>query len=221
MYRLNLPFKNVTMLLPVVFVFLQVSYNQTGQTEKSITNIRTERNVIISANDEFTGFENVQSKFQLDQKCLESISFTAYVQDPDLENPTNIRKTPGGEVITELEKGSDYMVEIVGQKNGWFKISRVDVFDNNAVDVPGQFGWMHYSVLAVRTRNYANQKLSVYSSPVKTSKIAGIIKEETEVRFTKIYKDYVCIRFTDGRGKSVEGWIEKEWLCGNPVTNCS
>lgn len=113
------------------------------------------------------------------------------------------------------------MVEIVGQKNGWFKISRVDVFDNNAIDVPGQFGWMHYSVLAVRTRNYANQKLNVYASPDKTSKIASVIKEETEVRFTKFNKGYVFIRFTDSKDKKVEGWIEKEWLCGNPVTNCS
>ncbi|MBK6936446.1 MAG: hypothetical protein IPH18_05855 [Chitinophagaceae bacterium] len=80
---------------------------------------------------------------------------------------------------------------------------------------------MHYSVLAVRTRNYANQKLNVYASPDKTSKIAGIIKEETEVRFTKFNKGYVFIRFTDNKGKKVEGWIEKEWLCGNPVTNCS
>ncbi|MBK8951281.1 MAG: hypothetical protein IPM85_01895 [Chitinophagaceae bacterium] len=221
MYRLNLHTKNIIMLLFVVLVSLQVSYNQPGQTKQPATNSKTNQTAMASPNNEVTILKTVQPRFYVKQKEEQNISFTAYVQDPDLVNPTNIRQTPGGEVITELEKGSDYMVEIVGQKNGWFKISRVDVFDNNAIDVPGQFGWMHYSVLAVRTRNYANQKLNVYASPDKTSKIAGIIKEETEVRFTKFNKGYVFIRFTDNKGKKVEGWIEKEWLCGNPVTNCS
>lgn len=221
MYRFNLPAKNILILIFVILASLQPSYSQNGQTEEPTANNKNEHNKIVSSVDEFTILKTIKSGFHFYQKGDENISFTAYVKDPDLINPTNIRKSPGGEVITELEKGSDYMVEIIGQKNGWFKISRVDVFDNNAVDVPGQFGWMHYSVLAVRTRNYANQKLNVYSSPDKTSKTAGVIKEETEVRFMKIYKDYVFIHFTDSNGKKVEGWIKKEWLCGNPVTNCS
>jgi SH3-like domain-containing protein len=80
---------------------------------------------------------------------------------------------------------------------------------------------MHYSVLAVRTRNYADQSLNVYSLPDKKSKITAVIKEETEVRFKKINKGYVLILFTDNKGKNVKGWIKKDWLCGNPVTNCN
>lgn len=221
MYRLNFPIKNILLLIFVVLVSFQPSYNQNEQTKDSRVSNKNEHKKNVSADDESVLPKTLPSGFRFDQTVNEIISFTAYVKDPDLANPTNIRKTPGGEVITELERGSDYMVEIVGQKNGWFKISRVDVFDNNAIDVPGQFGWMHHSVLAVRTRNYANQKLNLYLLPEKTSKITGVIKEETEVRFTKINKNYVFIRFTDSNGKKVEGWINKEWLCGNPVTNCS
>ena len=159
-------------------------------------------------------------EFQYESKGFENISFGAYVQDPDKKNPTNIRKSPGGEVLVALEPNNDYGVDIIGQKNAWFKINMVDVFDTDAVDIPGQIGWMHSSVLAVRTRNYGGQKLNVYSFPDKTSEVVGVIKEEIEVRFTKIYKDFVLIRFFDNKGKLIEGWIESEWLCGNPVTNC-
>ena len=27
--------------------------------------------------------------------------------------------------------------------------------------------------------------------------------------------------FVDESGKKVEGWMDVEWLCGNPVTNCN
>jgi SH3-like domain-containing protein len=155
------------------------------------------------------------------QNGLENILLTAYVQDPDTENPTNIRKDPGGEILVSLKKSGEYMVEIVGQKNAWFKINKIQVFDTEDVDIPGKTGWMHYSVLAVRTRNYADQSLNVYSLPDKKSKITAVIKEETEVRFKKINKGYVLILFTDNKGKNVKGWIKKDWLCGNPVTNCN
>lgn len=167
----------------------------------------------------FMGFISIQNSYNHNRQ--EHILLTAYVQDPDKKNPTNIRKDPGGEILVALEKGGEYMVEIIGQKNSWFKINKIYVFDVDAVDIPGKIGWMHYSVLAVRTRNYADQKLNVYSSPDKTSKIVGVIKIETEVRFTKIYNDYLLIRFTDSKGKNIEGWINKDWLCGNPVTNCN
>ncbi|MGE5355934.1 MAG: SH3 domain-containing protein [Deltaproteobacteria bacterium] len=155
------------------------------------------------------------------QNGPENILLTAYVQDPDKENPTNIRKDPGGEILISLKKSGEYMVEIIGQKNAWFKINKIQVFDTEAVDIPGKTAWMHFSVLAVRTRNYADQSLNVYSLPNMKSKITAVIKEETEVRFKKINNDYVLIRFTDSKGKNVEGWIKKDWLCGNPVTNCN
>ncbi|MBK6936445.1 MAG: hypothetical protein IPH18_05850 [Chitinophagaceae bacterium] len=116
MYRLNLHTKNIIMLLFVVLVSLQVSYNQPGQTKQPATNSKTNQTAMASPNNEVTILKTVQPRFYVKQKEEQNISFTAYVQDPDLVNPTNIRQTPGGEVITELEKGSDYMVEIVGQK---------------------------------------------------------------------------------------------------------
>ncbi len=156
-----------------------------------------------------------------DEKGFQNISFTAYVQDPDKSSPTHIREKPGGIVLVPLEPGQDYMVDIIGQKNGWFRINMVHCIDPmNAVDIPGQYGWIHHSVLAVSTSNYGNQKLNVYEHPNISTRVTGVILIETEVRFTKIYKDFVLIRYTDSNGKVVTGWIEMKWLCGNPVTNC-
>lgn len=166
-------------------------------------------------------FTENTSEFFYDEKGFQNISFTAYVQDPDTKSPTNIRKTPGGNVLVPLEPGEDYMVDIIGQKDGWFRINMVHCIDPmNAVDIPGQYGWIHHSVLAVSTSNYGNQKLNVYEHPDISTHVTGIIQLETEVRFTKIYKDFVLIRYTDSKGKVITGWIEKKWLCGNPVTNC-
>jgi len=214
--------KNIKLLIFVVCIFLLFSCKQKASTEETVESIQVEQEeIVIQEEEDTTVIETEQSDFQFDEKGYANISLTAYVQDPDKKNPTNIREKPGGEVLVPLEPGGDYMVEIIGQNNGWFRINMIHVFDvNNAIDIPGQYGWMHSSVLAVRTSNYGGQKLNVYAAPDKTAEVVGVIKEEIEVRFTKIYKEFVLIRFTDSKGKQVEGWIEKKWLCGNPVTNC-
>jgi len=165
--------------------------------------------------------DNPESAYKYDEKGFQNISFTAYVQDPDTKSPTNIREKPGGTVLVPLEQGQDYMVDIIGQRDGWFKINMVHCIDpNNAVDIPGQIGWIHHSVLAVSTANYGRQKINAYEYPDKSTAVVGVIQEETEVRFTKIYKNFVFIQFTNSKGTKVSGWVEDKWLCGNPVTNC-
>ena len=183
--------------------------NQPSQTEATEDTVEDEVDA-----PNLTGYD-------YDEKGFQNISFTAYVQDPDTESPTNIRQTPGGTVLVPLEQGQDYMVDIIGQNNGWFKIDMVHCIDpNNAVDIPGQYGWIHHSVLAVSTANYGNQKLNVYEHPDKATEIVGVIHTEVQVRFSKIYNNWVFITYTDKNGKKISGWIEKDWLCGNPVTNC-
>lgn len=158
--------------------------------------------------------------FNYDDKGFENIDFRAYVSDPDPKGPTNVRDKPNGAVLVPLDKSDDYMVDIIGQKDGWFEISSVTGIEN-VIDLPTQSGWIHNSVLAVSTANYGNQKIPVYLNPDNQSESVTTINQEMQVWFTKIYKEYVFINFEDDNGNKIQGWVESKWLCGNPVTNCS
>ena len=112
------------------------------------------------------------------------------------------------------------MVHIVESNEGWFKIDGVIAFDN-VIDIPGQFGWIHHSVLSVSTRNYGGQSISLYENPTSSSKEIATVKNEVSLRFSKLYENFAFVNFVDESGKKVEGWMDVEWLCGNPVTNCN
>lgn len=151
---------------------------------------------------------------------FENISLTAYVNDPDEKNPTNVRATPKGEVITELYRGYDYAVDIIGQQDGWFKISHIEIFDeNNAVDMPREFGWIHHSVLSLDTRNY-DAPLKLYELPETSSNIVHTLNNARQVRFSKVYRNFVYVYFSENN-KKIEGWLPQDWLCGDPIRNCN
>jgi len=161
--------------------------------------------------------------FGYDLKGFENLDFHAYIDDPDTKGPTNIRDKPKGKVLVELERNDAYMVHIVGQKDGWFEIDFVEPGDpNNAIDIPMQNGWIHHSVLGLTSRNYGAQKVPVYLYPDETKLLIGEITErETELRFDQIYYDFVHVSFKDKKGKKIQGWIKKEWVCGSAFTTCS
>lgn len=145
--------------------------------------------------------------------------FRAFVSDPDSEGATNIRDTPGGKVITSLEQVDEYMVKIVAQSGEWFKINKVTPFATDSFEIPGGFGWIHCSVLAFSTRNYGNQKANLYESPNVSSKIVATFTDEKFLRFTSLHTEFVYVSYEEN-GKVKEGWLEHQWVCGNPVTTC-
>lgn len=154
-----------------------------------------------------------------------AVDFDAYIMDPS-ESATNVRKTPGGEVITEISPAVDHAVHIIGVKGKWFKIDFIEPFDTDAegnplaYDIPGQFGWIHQSVLELGTRNYGNQTLNFYEKPDQKSAISFTIDQEFYGMPVNACGDYVKLQ-GEYEGKKVSGWVKKEWLCSNPLTTCS
>ncbi len=146
------------------------------------------------------------------------VEMEVYLSD-NSGSPTNIREVPGGDVDLVLPVDDDYLFEVIGFKDGWFKIKSIWASGGDEFVMTDNEGWIHRSVVGVGTRNYGGQELSVYKEADPDSGISGFIQEETSLKILDVCDDWVKVEFNQA-GEVIEGWIEKEWVCGNPVTNC-
>jgi len=149
----------------------------------------------------------------------------AYVYDPG-EEITNIRNAPGGEVVLELQVGgldNEYMLDLDRYQDGWFHIKGDVVGMEDDYEIPGGEGWIHSSVITADTRNYGNQPIHFYAEPSEDAEINGTLKMEAGgLQIHEACGDWVRCSFdNDATGDQYAGWIKTEWLCGNPLTNCS
>ena len=160
-------------------------------------------------------------------------AIAAYVNDPDPSGLTNIRATPGGQVIGRIGDPANYknreqeeedyyddedwdvVLHIFNPTNGWWEIL------NRVVDgIPiKDHAWIHYSVMEAHTRNYDGSTLNLYESPDASSKVVGRIREEMmSVHPMDISEDGKWVKVKCAAGT---GWLETSWLCANTLTNCS
>ncbi len=143
--------------------------------------------------------------------------FHAYLNDPD-DSGTNIRKSPGGEVVLVLvtdDLNFEYFFTLTESQNGWFKVKSPIGGMENDFEIPGQQGWIHGSVISVDTRNYGGEKLELLDKP-EDGKIVAVIEEESGLTVKDMCGKWVLVEYN-----GITGWIESYWLCGNPLTTCS
>ena len=133
---------------------------------------------------------------------------------------TNVRNAPNGKVVDRIPTSESAMIEVDQPTNGWWKIvsKGYSTGDEGGTFKGSTTGyWIHYSVLAVATRNYGGQTLVLRKSPnAKAAKVFEFSEEEL-LRPMEIKGDWVKVKTYDGKHT---GWIEMEWLCGNALTNC-
>ena len=135
-------------------------------------------------------------------------------------SPTNIRNAPKGKVVQRVPKDSDGMLTVEKAQNGWWKISgnSYDEPDKGEIRLTGAKNfYIHYSCIAVDTRNYGGQTLQLRSTPSSGGRVVYSFKDEKSLRPVDARNGWVKVKTLDGKH---EGWIEAEWLCGNSVTNC-
>lgn len=140
-----------------------------------------------------------------------------YLNDPDLSG-TNIRKSPKGEKLTQIVKqgeDAEFFITVTESKAGWFKISTIEDMEGK-VEMDYSSAWIYGGVLGVNTRNYGNQTINVYSNANSTKIIGTITSETYGLSLVDLCGDWVRVR-----NKNVDGWVKKEWLCGNPLTTCA
>ena len=148
-------------------------------------------------------------------------SFTAFLQDDDIT--TNIRNSPKGSVVITLSSEEFYVFDLTTPCNGWWRVVSFWNAENYDEDTSLEGSdtdeyWIHYSVLAVDTRNYGGQTIYLRAAPDEDAAVVAQYDVEMRFRPVDIQDGWVKVKldYTD-----VEGWIEAEWLCSNPLTNCS
>lgn len=133
---------------------------------------------------------------------------------------TNVRNAPNGKIVDRIPTSEAAMIGVEKPTNGWWKIvgNDYDMGDFQGTLKGSSTGyWIHYSVLAMGTRNYGKEKLTLRKLPDAKSVVVYSFTEEILLRPIEIKDDWVKVKTTDGK---YTGWIEIEWLCGNSLTNC-
>ncbi len=135
---------------------------------------------------------------------------------------TNVRNAPKGAVVDIIPHQSDASFILKTPKNGWWRIdgdSYEDMEDGFVYLRGSSKGyWIHYSVIAVSTRNYGGERLTLRSTPSNNGLIEFSFTDEIQLRPIDIKGRWVKVETLPG---NYCGWIEQKWLCGNPVTNCN
>lgn len=155
--------------------------------------------------------------------CVMTVSaqtIGAYVTDT--KGPfTNVRNKPKGEVIGKISTKQIVMVTLKNYTNGWWQLEGLPEDAEGAKEIPLAYSatgyWLHWSVVGFDTRNYGGQILCLRQSPDAGSKVAFSFKEEMQLHPVGMKGDWVKVKTSDGKH---EGWIEAEWICDNPLTNC-
>ena len=149
---------------------------------------------------------------------------TAFIYD-NSGSPTNVRKTPDGDILIQLPNDDSYEYEfdIVDKKDKWFKVTYF-ALDDKFIKLPVDGGWVHGSVVTFSTRNYGDEEIPVYQFANSNNQINSI-NTEIQIHLLDYHDfegdiDFVKITWTAFKVK-YEGWVETKWLCGNPYTTCS
>ena len=158
--------------------------------------------------------------FMLIAICGKAQSLRVYIQDTNGKY-TNLRSTPNGKLVRKLSTQRTIILEVKDPRDGWWEIGNY-IFDCDEekeidLDKSNHDYFIHYSTIAVGTRNYGEQRLYLRKAANEKSAVVYTFNKEIELRPIEIKNGWVKVQTFD---KKHTGWIEEEWLCGNPLTNC-
>ena len=131
----------------------------------------------------------------------------AFVTDSDPF--TNLRDAPKGKVIGKIDNKLTAMVVLENCTKGWWKLAEKPSY--------AEEDWIHYSMVGFGTRNYGGQTLHLRKSPDDKAPITYSFSKELTLHPIGVQGDWVKVKTSDGKHS---GWIEMDWICANPLTNC-
>jgi len=212
------------LLIFSIFIFLFSCGSDNNSPDPIVLN-EPSKDTLVSVSSPKT--ENIKPLEEIDKEYIPKYkvefqhTISAYIDDPGSE-PTNVRTEPKGDITLQLSKDCDHQVVLKGVADGWFLVGNVWGVDNEDETFEDIDGYIHGSILAVDTRNYGNEELYLYAEPDENSEHVATIKTETKLTLRSATEDanWVKVRWLNN-GKSVEGWIQSDWLCGSIVTLCS
>ena len=142
-----------------------------------------------------------------------------YVCDPK-DPAANIRKSPDGEVVTQL--ANDAMIEIDRMQGNWCHIASNryvgEEGSNKIAETEGDL-WIHASCLGCDFVGGEGTEIITYSAPSesatqKVEKVRGSFHPATLEA-----KQGAWVKVKLRNGQSV--WVTSDSICGNPYTSCS
>lgn len=140
----------------------------------------------------------------------------AYIVDPDPKG-LNVRDAPGaqGRVVAVIPLDEDgTVVHLVGSNpNGWVQIDRAETIGGTVVF--DKKGWVSGNMLATETRGYGTRGVKLYAAARKGA-VVGTVPSETEVKVAGCARNWVQVKH-----KNLNGWLQREDQCPNPVTLCN
>ena len=132
-----------------------------------------------------------------------------------------ILNKPSGATVMTLDYEEIYTFTLTSPQDGWWKIVEMwtiedDVTSSLTGSDTGEY-WIHYSALGLGTRNYGGQEIYLREAPDEEAAVVFTSNQEIELKPMDVQGDWVKVMVD---GYDIVGWIEAEWLCDNPVTNC-
>lgn len=141
---------------------------------------------------------------------------TVDVTDPDPRG-TNVRATPGGQVIGVLNTASDpsaddwIEVHVIAQAGDWFRIDRADLVGDDRKTIFRGRGYVHRSVLGASGLQSHSQLRADHDDHSRL--IAEDLAGDQDVRLLGCWGAFARIRVREG-----VGWTRT--LCLNQRTTC-
>ena len=131
----------------------------------------------------------------------------SFINDPDEAGMTNIRATPGGKVLFKVDGQGGYVLTVIVQQGGWWRIKDpVEVFGSDVKD-PKAEAWIHRSVLALATDCFDAHHRFLRTEPLADAPRAGIIPEFIGIlRPLEMSADGEWVKVNYEAGK-LTGWI--------------
>ena len=155
------------------------------------------------------------------QDVMETLMY-AYLSADDPTSPTvDILNKPSGATVMTLSPDDIYIFVLATPQDGWWKI--IELWTAEGEEPVSMTGsdtgeyWIHYLNLGIGTRNYGEECLTLRAAPDEEADIVYSFTKELELMPLEIQGDWVKVKVD---GYDIVGWIEAEWLCSNPLTNC-
>ena len=149
--------------------------------------------------------------------AAQTCDLEAYVVDPDPKG-LNVRDAPGasGRVVAVIPLDADGTVVhlVASNPNGWVQLDRAETIMGTVVF--DKKGWVSGNMLGIATRGYGTKGVKLYPTAATKGRAVGMIPPEAEVKVAGCAGDRMRVRY-----KSLNGWLDRESQCPNPVTNCN
>ena len=113
------------------------------------------------------------------------------------------------------DEEAGWIVHVMSEKNGFFEVVLPKEYKSRQKKI-----WVKAGDIGVIVQNYTSTPIFMYSKPTTKSLPIKIITSSIIGQIYDIQAHFVLLEIIID-GEKIRGWVQKEYLCGNPYTTCS